>query len=128
MSDERTRKAVDSFRRALAALERSVGTPVTEPRDLSGIVKDFELLYDLSWKTLKKVLESAGHAPGTAREVYQVAYQTGFIGDESGWLEMIDDRNRTVHTYNEEFARELAGRIRDRYVPLFRELGDKLPR
>ena len=52
MSDERTRKAVDSFRRALAALERSVGTPVTEPRDLSGIVKDFELLYELSWKTL----------------------------------------------------------------------------
>ena len=127
MNGERTRRAVGNFRRALAALDRSVAAPVTEPRDLSGIVKDFELLYELSWKTLKKVLEEAGHSPGTAREVYEVAYATGFIHDESGWIEMIDDRNRTVHTYNEGFARELAGRIRDRYLPLFQALSEKLP-
>ena len=52
----------------------------------------------------------------------------GFIHDESGWVEMIDDRNLTVHTYNEEFARELAGRIRDRYLPLLRELAERLAR
>jgi len=127
MNGERTLRAVGNFRRALAALDRSVAAPVTEPRDLSGIVKDFELLYELSWKTLKKVLEEAGHSPGTAREVYEVAYETGFIQDESGWIEMIDDRNRTVHTYNEGFARELAGRIRDRYLPLFQALSEKLP-
>ena len=126
MNDERTRRSVENFRKALAALDRSVAAPVTEPRDLSGIVKDFELTYELSWKTLKKVLEAAGHSPGTAREVYQVAYQTNFINDESGWVEMIDDRNLTVHTYNEGFARELAGRIRDRYLPLLRELESKL--
>ncbi len=128
MSDERALRAVENFRRAVAALDRSATTPITEPRDLSGIVKDFELVYELSWKTLKKVLEAAGHSPGTAREVYQVAYQTGFVQDESGWVEMIDDRNRTVHTYNETFARELAGRIRDRYLPLFRDLGERFPR
>ena len=128
MNDERTRRSVESFRKALAALDRSVAAPVTEPRDLPGIVKDFELLYELSWKTLKEVLESAGHTPGTAREVYQVAYQTNLIGDESGWVEMIEDRNLTVHAYNEGFARELAGRIRDRYLPLFTELGDRFPR
>jgi nucleotidyltransferase substrate binding protein (TIGR01987 family) len=128
MSDERTRRGVENVRRALAALERSVETPVTEPRDLSGIVKDFELLYELSWKTLKKVLESEGHETGTAREVYRVAYQTGFLTDEAGWLEMIDDRNRTVQTYDEAFAAQLAARIRERYVPLFRALGERLSR
>lgn len=128
MSDERTRRGVENVRRALAALERSVETPVTEPRDLSGIVKDFELLYELSWKTLKKVLESEGHETGTAREVYRVAYQRGFLTDEAGWLEMIDDRNRTVQTYDEAFAAQLAARIRERYVPLFRALGERLSR
>lgn len=127
MNGERTRRAVENYRRALVALDRSVAAPVTEPRDLSGIVKDFELLYELSWKTLKKVLEDAGHSPGTAREVYQTAYQTGFIEDDAGWVEMIEDRNRTVHTYNEGFARELAGRIGNRYLPLFEALRDKLP-
>jgi nucleotidyltransferase substrate binding protein (TIGR01987 family) len=127
MSGERTRRAIDSYRQALTALERSVTTPVTEPRDLSGIVKDFEILYELSWRTLKKVLEDAGHTTTTARQVYEVAFQTSLIDDETGWIEMIDDRNRTVHTYNEAFARELAGRIRDRYLPLLRGLGARLP-
>ena len=126
MSAERTRRAVESYRRALAALDRSVTAPVTEPRDLSGIVKDFELAYELSWKALKRALEEAGHSTDTARQVYQVAYETGFIEDETGWIEMIDDRNRTVHTYNEAFARALVARIRDRYVPLFKELGVRL--
>jgi len=126
MTDERTRRAVDNFRRALAALERSVSTPIAEPRDLSGIVKDFELTYELSWKALKKTLEAAGHAPGTARDVFQTAYETRLLDDDAGWIEMIDDRNRTVHTYNESFARELAARIRERHVPLFADLATRL--
>lgn len=54
------------------------------------------------------MLESAGHSPGTARETFEVAFQTGFL--------------------REAFARELVERIRDRYTPLFRELGEKPPR
>lgn len=47
---------------------------------------------------------------------------------ERCWLEMIDDRNRTVHTYDQAFAAQLAARIRERYVPLFRALGERLSR
>jgi nucleotidyltransferase substrate binding protein (TIGR01987 family) len=126
MTDERTRRAVDSLRRAVCALERSATTPIAEPRDLSGIVKDFELAYELSWKALKKALEAAGHAPGTARDAFQVAYETRLLDDDAGWIEMIADRNRTVHTYNESFARAPAARVRDRYLPLLAELVRRL--
>jgi len=33
--------------------------------------------------------------------------------------DMIKDRNRTVHTYNEETAREIAFNIVDRFFALF---------
>ena len=43
-------------------------------------------------------------------------------------VDLVDDRNRTVDTYNETVARELSGRIRDRYLPLFRDLCERLGR
>ena len=45
-----------NFKKAHENLLQAVSTPVTEPRDLSGIIKDFEMTYELSWKVLKKVL------------------------------------------------------------------------
>lgn len=50
-----------NFKRALQNLKRSIATPVLEPRDLSGIIKDFEMTYELSWKVLKKRLRNDGH-------------------------------------------------------------------
>lgn len=40
----------ENLRRAVAALEASVREPVVSPRDLSGIVKNFEIAYELGWK------------------------------------------------------------------------------
>ena len=62
--DPRSGQKALNFSKALRALERSVASPVTEPRDLSGIVKDFEIAYELSWKSLKAYLENQGHESG----------------------------------------------------------------
>ena len=53
MADDSSSK---NFKKALANLERSLASPISEPRDLSGILKDFEMSYELSWKVLKKRL------------------------------------------------------------------------
>ena len=34
-----------------------------------------------------------------------------WISDESFWLRMLDDRNRTSHTYNEAVAEEIFSRL-----------------
>ncbi len=117
---------LDNFRRALAALEVSLASPVTEARDLSGIVKDFELSYELGWKALKKSLEDQGHPVASARHAFEMAYGLGWIDDENVWLAMIQDRNLTVHTYNEVFAQAMVGRIRNDYVVALAALRDVL--
>lgn len=118
MSSNETKRletAMNNWRDALKALEKSLSTPVAEPRDLSGIIKDFEMVYELSWKTLKKFLEKEGHETGSAKQTFSLAFQLGFIDKDELWSEIIKDRNLTVHTYNERFAREMCDRIRAQY-------------
>ena len=120
--DSRIQQKALNFSKALRALEQSIALPVANPRDLSGIIKDFEIVYELSWKSLKAFLEKQGHETGTAKNVFSKAYQLHLLGDEKVWLNMIDDRNLTIHTYDEGLAKTLADHIRSWYVPAFQAL------
>lgn len=106
-----------NFKRALENLRRSVQTPITEPRDLSGIIKDFEMSYELSWKVLKKTLLTAGHSTLGAKDVFSKAYQLGYLSEEAVWLKMIGDRNQTSHVYDESEAKKIVERITNEYLP-----------
>ena len=119
---DRFATALTNVDRALANLRQSLSKPIEEPRDLSGIIKDFEIVYELSWKLLKKLLEREGHETGSAREAFSKAYQLRLLGDEVVWLKILEDRNLTVHTYNKKFAEEMCARIRQDYVGAFEVL------
>lgn len=54
-----------------------------------------------------------------------LALKIGWIEEENGWLAMLEDRNRTTHTYDEELAKSMAGRLAA-YVPLLESLLLKL--
>lgn len=116
----------DNLIRAFQSLKDSLHIPITTKRDLSGIIKDFELVYELSWKTLKLYLELAGHQTNNARHAFSVAYQLGFLKEENVWLQIIKDRNMTVDTYDENFAREMVKRIDSLYFKAFEALVTKL--
>jgi nucleotidyltransferase substrate binding protein (TIGR01987 family) len=55
------------------------------------------------------------------KDVFRKAWQLGLLkhGTEASWLKMIEDRNLTVHTYDETFAREMVERIRNIYFEAF---------
>lgn len=111
-----------NFSRALANLGRSLSAPVTEPRDLSGIIKDFEMAYELSWKVLKKRLLAQGAQTQGPKDVYTQAYKLGLIQDEATWLSMIDDRNQAAHVYDEKEARKIVDRIKSKYIGILKKL------
>jgi nucleotidyltransferase substrate binding protein (TIGR01987 family) len=115
-----------SFKKALRNLERSTATPAVEPRDLSGIIKDFEMTYELSWKVLKKILREAGHETLGAKDVYTKAFQLGYLETEQPWLAMIQDRNSTTHVYDEKDARKISDRIKASYLPALQSLEKKI--
>lgn len=55
-----------------------------------------------------------------------MAFSMSLIDNGEAWLEMIDDRNKTSHLYDEEMATEVMDSIIHTYFPLFMELQNKM--
>src|SRR4051812_21207210 len=114
MSEQRLKakflQKFSNWEKTVRALEISANDPILKPRDLSGIVKDFEITYELAWKTLKDLLELEGQQTKAAKDVFTQAFKAHYIDNEASWLSMIEDRNLTAHTYDEAFAYELCER------------------
>lgn len=115
-------KKAQNFLNALKSLEEALLLPIVTDRDTAGTIQMFEFCYELSWKLLKKKLEDEGSIATTPKDVLTKSYQMKLIDDEAIWLEMIKDRNLSVHTYNKLLADELVERVQNKYINVFRKL------
>ncbi len=86
------------------------------------LIQAFEIVFELAWKTLKDYLEFNGIKVDTPRETIKEAFQTNIISNGQTWIEMMEARNKTSHTYKEEFARQLVSEILNNYTSLLDEL------
>ncbi|KKQ48367.1 MAG: Nucleotidyltransferase substrate binding protein, HI0074 family [candidate division TM6 bacterium GW2011_GWF2_38_10] len=76
--------------------------------EITGAIKCFEYCYELSWKTMKKILESMGLVDiNSPRTVFIEAFKNQLIDNLSVWNSFITQRNLTFHTYDEEIALEV---------------------
>lgn len=56
------------------------------------------------------------------RDTLQKAYQFNWIDNETVWLDMMDNRNLTFHTYREEYAKKIYSHIKCYYLLFFAKL------
>ena len=95
---------------AVARLEAALAQPKTEwTRDAA--IQRFEFSFELAWKAVSAFARSEGLEARSPREALRVAHRLAWIDDESLWLRMLDDRNRTSHIYNEAVAEEIFARL-----------------
>ena len=77
----------------------------------SGVIKNFEVAYELCWKYMKKWLEiNIGPDAVTGvsrREFYRIARENGLVSDVKLWWGFHESRNKTVHVYNLEVAEDI---------------------
>src|SRR5438105_15715970 len=118
--DVRWRQRLQSFRKAFGQLSEAAATAAQ--RDLSnleqqGLIQAFEFTHELAWNALKDFLESRG-AIGLygSKDATREAFAKGLIQDGEAWMAMIQSRNRTSHTYNQDTADEIANAILSSYV------------
>ena len=116
----------NSFERALGRLRAAV--KLAEQRELSdleaqGLIQGFEYTHELAWKTLKNFLETQGimNLYGS-RDTTRTAFSNGLIENGEVWMDMVDKRNLTSHTYDEEVAAEVVRTIRNAYFAEFEKL------
>ena len=116
----------DSFERALGRLRAAV--KLAEQRELSdleaqGLIQGFEYTHELAWKTLKDFLEAQGTVNlYGSRDTTRAAFRNGLIENGETWMDMVDKRNLTSHTYDEEVAAEVVRTICNTYFAEFERL------
>jgi len=85
-----------------------------------GLIQAFEFTHELAWNTMKDFLEHSG-ATGIygSKDATREAFSKGLIANGPEWMAMIQARNRSSHTYNENTAREVADAILASFVEEF---------
>jgi nucleotidyltransferase substrate binding protein (TIGR01987 family) len=112
-----------SLRKALASLEGAIEIVSNtawfdrQPANLqntliAGVVQNFEFVYELSIKMLKRRIEIHSSSPGdidgaSFRDLLRIAGEKGLIADVEAWFKYRRMRDLTSHSYDREKALEI---------------------
>ena len=113
-------EALTAYEKALQRLAEVLEEPESAiTRDAA--IKRFEFTFELLWKSLQKFFRGQGITCNSPKNCLKEAFSYGLVEDNPMWLRMIDDRNLTVHTYNEALSIEIYIHLKD-YMPLFNQV------
>jgi len=129
--DVRWIQRFENYCKALAQLTKFMEKGELNELEEQGLIQSFEYNHELAWKTLKDFLESKGFTKlYGSKDVSREAFKLGLLGDseQAGmlWLDMIEKRNLTSHTYNEATAKEIITAIQHDYFDAFVALREHL--
>ncbi|MBI2674206.1 MAG: nucleotidyltransferase substrate binding protein [Candidatus Yanofskybacteria bacterium] len=122
-------RTLENFKKAVTALDKAIALrPLPELANRDAVLLRFELAAELMPKVLKRVLAERGAVPALPKDIVRTALSGEMINERlaSVLLEIIDDRNRMVHDYNEDYSEKLFARIEKNYAPAFQELLNNL--
>lgn len=127
MEDIRWIQRLANFRKALANLDSALEKSSFSNLELQGLIKGFEMCYELAWKTLQDLLRERGFEDISGpKPVLRQAFKEGLVSNGDRWNEIHEARNLASHTYDLERARGLEVKIREDFAPAFRVLRDTL--
>ncbi len=86
-------------------------------------IQAFEFTIELGWKVLKDYLKFQGvKEVSLPRDVVRQAFQAQLITDGQTWIEMLEARNKTSHTYDDKQAAKIIQRIQQDFFPAFKQV------
>ena len=131
MADIRWKQRFNNYSRAFQTLIAAVA--LARSRQLSeleeqGLIQSFEFTHELAWNVLKDYLEEKGITGLIgSKDATRAAFKNALIEDEDGeaWMKMIEDRNKTSHTYDPQVAQAVVENILQRFYPAFEKMAKK---
>ncbi len=120
--DIRWKQRFQNFEKAFMLLERTLKINNPSEAEKGGLIQFYEMSFELAWKLMKDYLEELGFTVNSPREAVKQAFQSGIIEDGQGWIDALEDRNLTTHTYDESTAEKVVSTIRSSYFPMLQQL------
>ncbi len=119
-------RALESFKEAMAIDASKFGT-IEADTIKSGQVQKFEICVELFWKTIKQYLYDIHGVESISPKIaIKQLYRTEYT-DARNYemlIEMVNDRNRLSHVYNEDQFKEIYCRLPE-YLKLMQEIVKK---
>ena len=126
-ADIRWKQRFSNYKKALLQLTKFIDKGDLNELEKQGLIQAFEYTHELAWNLLKDYLQDQGIQNITgSKDSVRSAFKVGLIEDGESWMDMIKDRNQTVHTYNEATAEAIIKNIQTRFFALFVTLRNKM--
>ncbi|MCL5801421.1 MAG: nucleotidyltransferase substrate binding protein [Gammaproteobacteria bacterium] len=121
---ERLKLRLSLARQAVARFEEALQIPQPSKLERDGAIQRFEYTFEATWKACQRYLDVVeGLECASPKTCLRLLRDIGLLNDKSATtaLEMVDDRNNTVHTYNEALAEKIFAHL-PQYCALLKEL------
>ena len=120
--DIRWQQRFSQFEKAFLLLQDAIDIDKPSVVERAGLIQFFEMAFELAWKLLKDFEEAEGFIVKSPREAIKQAFQANIISQGHDWIDALEDRNLTTHTYNENIAIAVEQKIRNKYFPCLQQL------
>lgn len=125
MEDIRWKQRFENYDKALRRLQEALTAIGKEPSNHlyeMATIQAFEFTIELGWKLLKDYLKFQGIQEVTLpRDVVRQAFQAQLITDGQTWIEMLEARNKTSHTYDDAQAAKIVQQVRQNFLPVLKQ-------
>ena len=116
----------NATKRLKAALEYD---PLELDIVMDAVIQRFEFTFETAWKSVKLAAKAVGYDCKSPKGCLKLAYRMGWIKDEERWLELLEARNLTSHTYDQETAMDVYETVKENFQvfgSLLRELREEV--
>ena len=120
-------RKVENFKKALQRLKEASEKAKTDI-EIDGAIQRFEFTFELAWKAIKYILEQEGLHCYSPKNCLKEAFSAHLIKNEKTWIDMLGDRNLSVHIYDEKISREIFKRIQTLYITEFESILERMLR
>ena len=125
--DIRWKQRFMNYEKALDVLRNFTSVEKLNIREEQGLIKSFEYTYELGWNVMKDFLIEKGNSEMFgSKDAIRQAFMVGLIDNGEAWMNMVNDRNRTVHTYDHENAEIVVNNILTNHISAFENFYSKM--
>ena len=127
--DVRWHQRYANFSRSVDNLLEALEVTTPSKLERQGIIKSFELCYELAWKTLQDYLKELGMNDVIGpKAVIRTSFQEGLLSNGDTWRDMHQARSESAHLYDKIRAETIEKQIRNTFVGLLVAVRDRLGR
>jgi nucleotidyltransferase substrate binding protein (TIGR01987 family) len=126
MTIDRTKELLADYEKAFSRLQEAIASQIESDLLVDAVIQRFEFTFELSWKLMKSYLNFQGIECNSPRQSIKEAFRLNLIKNGDAWIDMMMDRNKTSHIYDEQEASSIYNKIISTYVDLFASFLDRM--